>query len=275
MKKHKKPIFVVSTLAALALIVFQLNASFAAGPTQNPPLGPVVPTFDGLTVTGNTDIRGSLWDSSGTLVINDVLLVTGSANFQGNLSEVGSNPLTIADDLLVTGPLYLRGELSNNSGTKSLFETVRIADDLEISGTLSDYDSPLTISDELIVDGDIKSSLASGTIGSYYTYKHQFAINGSMMAAGNPKANGYRVFCRANDPITGCSASFEWLEPWDTNDRFLGTAIFGNNTCSGRADDGAASSTDYVTVYARCFDPNGIYSGEFWAPSGYYSVAAP
>lgn len=107
MKKH----FTISKISILLVfVVFALlySSSFAqfllqpielqpitpttTGPSSNPPGGAITPTFSGLNVNGNIDMKGSFKNTyvqSGTaypVMIDDSLQVTGDVSLGGNLT---------------------------------------------------------------------------------------------------------------------------------------------------------------------------------------------
>mgnify|MGYP001944187593 CR=1 FL=1 len=60
----------------------------------------------GLTVSGNADIRGNIFDNNGDVTISDNLDITG------DIQDSNSDDLTINDGLIVTGDTTLEGQLT-------------------------------------------------------------------------------------------------------------------------------------------------------------------
>ena len=82
-------------------------------------------TVTGATVvsTGNTDVRGNIINSTGTVTINDTLTVTGAATTSG-ISNTGT--LTNTGNVVVTGTSNLQGAISNSTGTVTIGDTLTV-----------------------------------------------------------------------------------------------------------------------------------------------------
>jgi len=107
---------------------------------------------DQLDVSGVIDAQSGIRDSTGTLVLDDTVLVNGSLTVNGGLqggtvqNNVANTSVSTAN-LTVSGSASINGSLSDPSG--DLF----ISDNLNISGALYDSGSDLHINDALDVSG--------------------------------------------------------------------------------------------------------------------------
>jgi len=290
----------ISKVLAISLfLIFGVIAansySISAAPTADPPSANISPIFYGLTVTTdpttvkNLNVGGFLNANNGMDVYNQGLWVHSNFEADGDIYLNGkinrwpiNGPVEIGNVTAVTpydgsGDLYVAYDTSSNNvnarNDLSSNDDIFVGDDLFLNGgtgayiSNSDATTPVQFSDSISVNGNISVTGTSTSIGSYYTNYHTFTIDGGMHDGTNPKESGYRVRCNTNDIIVGCSAASQYIE---TADRFLGTGIMDNRTCSGRADDdvlGGGSNSDNLIVYARCFDPNGATSGQIYVSS--------
>ncbi|MBN1494839.1 hypothetical protein JW911_03850 [Candidatus Peregrinibacteria bacterium] len=269
--KKYPAIMLFLTLGLITALVWLPGIINATGPSGNPPTANISPTFSGLTVTTDPtnikalNVTGSISNSTGNVTIADNLYVSGPIiDYNSNLEL--NDTVDILNTLNVNQYLNATYDITGNQDIiagQSLIATgndVEVGDDLYLngatSGIISSTDGDVNIFDGLTANGDIRVQGTSQQIGSFYTHWHTYTISGTM-----PDENGFRVQCATNDYIVGCSAAQIFLEPSDSGDRYMGTKILDDRTCSGRAGDGGSSNDDYLEVAARCFDPQGATTG--------------
>ena len=151
------------------------------------------------------------------------LNVTGNGVFGGTLRANGL--LSALGGLTVVGNMSLIGDTSFLSNYNIFFG------DIETYGDISSY----------------------GDIGSFYTKTMSTSITSSG-AHETPQ-----VSCYSGDWVTGCNAI---LYSDSSSDKLYGTMTEGDRTCKAIAGNNGGSS-DTITLYARCFDPNGARSGTY------------
>ena len=89
-----------------------------------------------ITTTGNATIGGALSVTgattqtgaqtfSGAVTINNNLVVTGTANLQGTISD-SAGDVTIGDNLAVTGTSDLQGNISDSAGTLTIADNTLV-----------------------------------------------------------------------------------------------------------------------------------------------------
>ncbi len=159
-----------------------------------------------------------------------------SPNFSGLNVAVDA---TIGDDLVVGGRLSTDRFMVNTGSTI-------------INGDTGFF-GLTTFFNDLDTYGDIITH--TGDIGSFYTKRMTTAVR-----TGGTEIPG--TSCYLGDWLSGCSAVFNYDS---ASDRFYGTYSAGNRTCRAQVKDGGGGD-DSVTIYARCFDPEGARSGTYEEP---------
>ena len=122
---------------------------------------------NGVAATGNVtvgtdlDVAGNIFSTSGSVRINDPLIVTGSLLVAGNVADSGTQSLRLNDDVLLTGTLNATGVATFNS-------TVR-ADSLLTAA------NGIAVTRGVTVTGNVTAT-AMMQVGTWGMYQPQTAI---------------------------------------------------------------------------------------------------
>lgn len=276
--------FSVSPLSILLVIlisgIFYSAASAAlmkpitTGPTTNPPIGDVTPTFSGVTVTGTADLEGdvtvgetltSTSQPTGTSP-KALFTVQGLGLVDAHILDVSSltvdkqtaGDMIIYDDLTV-GPNYreaghwaspvttLNGVTRHLTGPITLgavnLDNNTVLGEVLYIGNFDAWNVPANKRNngDVVIQGDLTVGY-SGTgkiyadqVGSFYRRMANSSTGGTV-----------NVSCDAGSTITGCSG-------YSTTNGFKGSIpAWNTSTCWAYTTSGT------VYAYATCFDPTGV-----------------
>lgn len=254
---------IAASIAVLAgVLVFSVNAAIGDAPGYNPPGGGVSPTFNDVTAMGNVQIAGS------TALYGDFLALGDTNRVDGDLEVDGT--------LEVLEPLVVSGFYGITTGSPSDIDPVKIDDDLDVTGALSNGGAgwpPLSIDDSVVVESyfEVRGQLRAtadfvnpasavppkGTVpvGLPVTINDDLEVTGNITTSGgigsfykitSSLSSAYYTIasCNAGDYLTGCSGyhslGLKYTYPSEVN-------------CTAY---GMGSGT--VRAYALCFDPEGV-----------------
>lgn len=277
--------FLISFAALSLSLVSILAVQFVSAqtfPSTNPPNGNIVPTFNGLQVSGETTIDGFLnvgnnirpksgvslgldanvVNISKDLTVNkngqfkENLTVEGDSTLKANLSVTGNStllgPLKVAGGFTVDGPIKFNDNVDINKDlnfnaqniiAKGPLLSLAVKNNNKVAGTL-ELASPTTFTDTATFKKGFTSdqTIKVKSIGWSYSIA---PVSGTDIAK---KTKGSIVPaistpCAPGYVITSCNA---YLESKFEKDIFLGSKI------ASAADVGLAGSTDTFCVgYAR------------------------
>ncbi len=141
--------------------------------------------FDGaltgnLSVTGTTDLRGTISNSTGDVTVGDNLVVTGTTDLRGNVSN-STGTLTFADAVAITGTLDVQGVISNSTGNVAITDVLDVTGATNITGATS-------ITGLLTMTGSVQPE-ANGTrsLGSASLRWNGIYFNNLIGSSGNPR----------------------------------------------------------------------------------------
>jgi len=247
MNKFTKVFF---SFPVITVLILTLGVSaLAQGPTEAPPDGPVVPTFDGLIVNGTSDLNDD------TTVTGDTLL---KGKFEVDTNVDDSEELTMNNTMFEVDfggsspymQLFKLGIFQLVDSVLTFFETdwmIISTPTLDIQTLSGKVD--MTVDGRMEVFGDVRVVGNSAEIGHFYRISDSVSI-----APGN--TTGLSVECNQYDYITGCTGYFS-LDHAD--DRYYGSYVYSSSErCRARGANLGGSSNDTLYVYAMCFDPNGL-----------------
>ncbi len=260
---------IAASIAVLAgVLVFSVNAAIGDAPGYNPPGGGVSPTFNDVTAMGNVQIAGS------TALYGNFVAIGDINRFDGDLEVDGV--LEVLDTLVIGSSLGMR------TGSVSDSIPVKVSDDLDVSGSLSNSGAgwpPLSIDDSVVVEGyfEVRDQLRATAdfVNPAFAANPKgglplnlpVSINDNLEVTGDITTNGnigsfyritgsqsptssYILSCHSGDYMTGCSGY--------ASDEYRGSLPTSETSCK------SYSEVDTGRVYTRvlCFDPNGIRTGD-------------
>lgn len=205
------------------------------GPEVDPPLGDVIPTFNGLYLD---------FDSDGD---RDYIFEKDyfGIDFEGYPFLFYSR----------TGIILWNFVFRHDQGITAI-ETPWIeivTDDIDIFSR----QAPAV---DIQIDGNIEVYGPSNSIGTYYTMQNDFSVDPNNITTST--GNIITQSCHTYDLIVGCTGYLSSQEPGDV---YLGSYFSGETSCKAKAQNRAGDS-DRLYVRARCFDPNGVHIGVNPAP---------
>lgn len=176
--------------------------------------------------------------SADTLETSQLLALLSRATVKRNVYLSSISPggyLEVRDSLETTGNLTIGGVLDIDG---SVYIN---AGSFQVDGDLSTGNSnPLTFNNSMTIDDDLNvgdgSVTAENGIGRFYQVKGENSL-------GNPTAS-----CVSGDFLVSCSAKVR------DSDLYVGARPKDSDTCEAYAQ----RSNVTVTVYAYCFDPQGV-----------------
>ena len=200
----------------------------------------------------DVSVSGDLYNSSGTLVLNDTVQVTGPLT----AGTVVTGPLTAGTvntgslgvtNLTVSGSASINGVLYDPSGD------LTISDNLNISGGLYDSGGDLYINDTLDVSGAIDAQ-------SYiYDSTGTLTLNDSVQVTGQLNASGGMVGGTVQNNVSNSSVSTGTL------------TVSGNASINGAISDPSGDLTinDGLNVLGTLYDSGSdLYIGDYLDVSG-------
>lgn len=134
--------------------------------------------YSAVDVWGGLDAQSMLYNSLGTLHLDDDVLVSENLEVQGALSD-STKDLLVNDSLDVTGTLDAQTLVYNSTGDLTLNDNVDVSGNMDIdgnvalTGTLSDSTGSLTLDDDTDVYGDFSVS------GDAYVDGYLVGVDGS------------------------------------------------------------------------------------------------
>lgn len=149
-----------------------------------------------FTNTGTSDLQGAVSSSTGSLNLNDNVIITGTTDAQGTISNSTGN-VTVGDNLAVTGTSDLQGAISSSTGNLSLNDAVDVGGNLSISannnfsqsgtGTFSTGTGAVSLNGNTAVTGTLGSSGATSlaTGGGATTTGGNLTVGGDVTVSGN------------------------------------------------------------------------------------------
>lgn len=223
-----------------------------AAPSGVPPSGNVNPTFNGLTVTGESTL--------GTLSAGATTVSSGSVT--GDLSVTGNST--------ATGNMDIKGVLKNSKQVGMLGYPLSIQDFVEISYGLKfsnyagwnlsveDVDIGANGTGTLIIDGDveIRGNVTADQFGMIYQ-KSDLGVD-----VANNNANSQTVYCDSGDFVIGCAAGF------DSSLNTTNAAVYSQQFTSSAGNFGCKASgwnktgsTQKLYVMPSCIRTEGNWGG--------------
>lgn len=124
--------------------------------------GPIKNDSGAVMVDDKLNVTGSLFDSKGTLVLDDKVKVTGALNLQGDLMNT-KGAVIIDDKAKITGSLNLQGSLKNTQGPVVVDDEIWVNERLgvtgnfQVNGQIKNKDGFVTVNDTLDVLGRTKT----------------------------------------------------------------------------------------------------------------------
>ncbi|MBC8248316.1 MAG: polymer-forming cytoskeletal protein [Anaerolineales bacterium] len=115
-----------------------------------------------LVVTGTSDLQGNVSDSIGDFTIADDVVVTGTLNVQG-AGDFDSD-LNVDGGLVVDLTSDLKGDVSDSAGDFTIADNAVITGTTDFQGDISRSNATLRIADDVLITGtsDLRGNISDG-----------------------------------------------------------------------------------------------------------------
>lgn len=220
------------------------------------PLQRPVTIDDSLVVTGTSNLQGNVSDSGGDFTVGDNLAVTGTSDLRGNVSD-STGEFTIDDDVIITS-----GNTVINQGALEVWDYAGFASGIHMDLNET-QDNNLTGVNDIVLHGEIRDSTATevtindgltvrgaAKANRFGTYYSRMQSTGKLIPKGGGDATAFSMACPVGQTLVSCGIDASGynvdvlrLYPWD------------NNTCYAHVRNTDAYDR-YAWLVTMCLDPD-------------------